>query len=538
MRGSRGFLWAIALVSFAGFIGCDWQQAGRVESKITTTTTTTVVTGDATKSEPPGPPAVVAAPKSEPSNEAYAKIVDNPFQKPAEHPLSTFAIDVDTASYSNVRRFLAQGMLPPPDAVRVEEMINYFPYAYPPPKGDDPFSVCVEVARCPWDEGHRLARIALKGREIPTGNRPSSNLVFLLDVSGSMADANKLPLVKAALKLLVERLGENDRVAIVVYAGASGLVLPSTSCSNKRAILTALDSLQAGGSTNGGEGLKLAYDTAVASFIQGGTNRVILCTDGDFNVGITSQDELTRLIAAKAKSGVFLSALGFGMGNYKDATLERLADRGNGNSAYIDSLKEACKVLIEQMGGTLVTIAKDVKVQVEFNPARVASYRLVGYEDRMLKARDFNDDKKDAGEIGAGHTVTALYELIPAGREADAPGVDPLKYQKPATPPAKAGASHEMFTVKLRYKAPEGDTSKLIEFAIDDDANDGTPTEDFRFATAVAEFGLVLRNSPYKGESSWESVLELAESSTGPDPSGYRREFIDLVKKARSLPGR
>ena len=313
----------------------------------------------------------------------------------------------------------------------------------------------VEVGRCPWDEGHRLARIGLKGREVAADKRPSSNLVFLIDVSGSMSDANKLPLVKSALRMLVQKLGENDRVAIVVYAGASGLALPPTSCDRKAEILASLDGLHAGGSTNGGQGLKLAYDVAVANFIKGGTNRVILCTDGDFNVGVTGNDELTRLIEARARSGVFLSALGFGMGNYKDERMERLADRGNGNASYIDSPREAAKVLVEQMSGTLVTIAKDVKIQVEFNPARVASYRLIGYEDRLLKARDFNDDRKDAGEIGAGHTVTAFYEIVPAGGEAGAPGVDPLKYRKPA-PAADAGASRDLFTVKLRYKAPRG----------------------------------------------------------------------------------
>ena len=483
----------------------------------------------------PAPPASAPGPNAE----SYARIVENPFQKSTEHPLSTFGIDVDTASYSNVRRFLTQNTLPPKDAVRVEELVNYFPYDYPPPRGDDPFSVLVEVGACPWSGGHRLARIGIKGREVEKEKRPSSNLVFLIDVSGSMADANKLPLVKSALRLLIQRLGENDRVAIVVYAGASGLVLPSTSCVKKSEILAALDGLHAGGSTNGGEGIKLAYDVAVANFLQGGTNRVVLCTDGDFNVGVTSQDELSGLIEAKAKSGVYLSALGFGMGNYKDSTLERLADRGNGNAAYIDSLREACKVLIDQMSGTLVTIAKDVKVQVEFNPARVASYRLIGYEDRLLKARDFNDDRKDAGEIGAGHTVTALYEIVPAGGEAEAPGVDPLKYKKPTPAPAGDPAGlRDLFTVKLRYKPPAGDQSRLIEFAVEDDGVDDNPTDDFRFASAVAAFGLLLRDSPAQGGVSWDDVIVLAESSQGPDRSGYRREFLDLVRKARGLAGR
>ncbi len=478
--------------------------------------------------------------------EKYATLVENAYRDPAKQPLSTFSVDVDTASYSNVRRFLTQGMLPPRDAVRVEELINYFPYAYPQPTRDDePFSVNVEVARCPWDEGHRLAKIGLKGREVAVDRRPASNLVFLIDVSGSMMDPNKLPLVKSALRLLVGKLGENDRVAIVVYAGASGLVLPSTSCQDKTRVIAALEELQAGGSTNGGAGLQLAYDTAVAHFVKGGTNRVILCTDGDFNVGVTSREALVKLIEAKAKSGVFLSVLGFGMGNYKDATINQLADKGNGNAAYIDSIREAAKVLVEQMGGTLLTIAKDVKVQVEFNPAKVASYRLIGYEDRLLQARDFNDDKKDAGEIGAGHTVTALYEIVPAGAEANAPGVDPLRYAKPeakpaaATDPAAAApAARELFTVKLRHKPPQGDESKLIAFAVEDDGVDDTPSDDFRFASAVAEFGLLLRDSPFKGHASWDDVLERAESAAGADKSGYRREFLGLARKARGLEAR
>ncbi len=478
--------------------------------------------------------------RAEDGGEGYSPIVENSYKDPKQDPLSTFAVDVDTASYSNVRRFLTQGMLPPKDAVRVEELINYFPYAYPPPSKAtaDPFSVNVEVAACPWDDGHRLARIGIKGREVDLANRPASNLVFLIDVSGSMAPPNKLPLVKQALRLLVSKLDENDRVALVVYASATGLVLQSTSCQDKTTILGALENLHAGGSTNGGSGIKLAYDVAVANFIPGGTNRVILCTDGDFNVGITNQDELTKLIEAKAKSDVFLTVLGFGMGNYKDKTIERLADKGNGNAAYIDSIREAAKVLVEQMGGTLLTIAKDVKIQVEFNPAKVASYRLIGYEDRMLKARDFNDDKKDAGEIGAGHTVTALYEIVPAGREADAPGVDPLKYQKPA--PAASGdpKATDLFTVKLRFKDPQGTESRLIAFPVEDDGVDDSPTDDFRFASAVAEFGLLVRDSAFKAKANWDGIVERAESSRGADPSGYRREFLELVRKAKSIEAR
>ncbi len=472
--------------------------------------------------------------------ESYARIVENTFRDPSKDPLSTFSIDVDTASYANVRRFLTQGVLPPKDAVRIEELINYFPYSYAPPTvADEPFAVHVEVGRCPWDETHRLAKVGLKGREIAQDKRPASNLVFLLDVSGSMMDANKLPLVKAALRLLVNKLGENDRVAIVVYAGASGLVLPSTSCQDKATILDSLERLQAGGSTNGGAGLELAYQAAVANFIKGGTNRVILCTDGDFNVGVTGPGALTRLIEAKARSGVFLSILGFGMGNYKDKTVEMLADKGNGNLAYIDSLQEAGKVLVEQMGGTLITIAKDVKIQVEFNPSKVGSYRLIGYEDRMLAARDFNDDKKDAGEIGSGHTVTALYEIAPLGREADAPGVDPLRYQEAKPKPEAQGTADpakakELFTVKVRYKAPQADESKLMAFVVEDGADDST-SDEFRFASAVAEFGLILRESQFRGKASIDAAVERAESSLGHDPSGYRREFLNLARKAQAL---
>jgi Ca-activated chloride channel homolog len=481
-----------------------------------------------------------AQPAEPPGAEAYDKIADNPYRRVAQEPLSTFSIDVDTASYANVRRFLGQGMLPPKDAVRVEEMINYFRYDYPPPKDGEPFSVNVEVARCPWDAGHRLARIGLKGREIDAGKRPPSNLVFLADVSGSMSDPLKLPLLKSALAMLVQALGENDRVAIVVYAGAEGLALPSTSCEHKAEILSTLDQLQAGGSTNGGAGIRLAYQVAVQNFIKGGTNRVILCTDGDFNVGVTDRGELVDLIERQARSGVFLSVLGFGTGNLKDATMEQLADKGNGNYAYIDSPAEARKVLVEQAGGTLVTIAKDVKIQVEFNPARVAAYRLVGYENRLLRNEDFKDDTKDAGEIGAGHTVTALYELVPPGQEKDLPGPDPLKYQpKAEATPAPGPHADELLTVKLRFKAPDGDTSREIERAVTDDGKDyAAASADFQFAAAVAAFGQLLRDSPFKGSATYAAVLELAEASRGPDPAGYRREFLDLVRKAQALSGR
>ncbi len=471
-----------------------------------------------------------------PNNEAFARVVDNPFLLVSREPLSTFSIDVDTASYANVRRFLNQGQRPPRDAVRIEELLNYFPYHDPPPpsSGSDPFSVNVEIARCPWNAVHRLARIGLMGRPIEQKDRPPSNLVFLIDVSGSMDQPQKLPLVKAALRLLVENMGENDRVAIVVYAGASGLVLPSTSCLNQAEIASALEQLRAGGSTNGGAGIQLAYDTAMASFIKGGTNRVILATDGDFNVGIQDDDKLVSLIEAKAKSNIFLSVLGFGMGNLKDGRLEKLADKGNGHYAYIDTIQEAHKELVEQMGATLVTIAKDVKIQVEFNPAKIGAYRLIGYENRMLRNEDFNNDKKDAGEIGAGHHVTALYELVPAGLASKLPvaNVDPLRFQQNNAPVQQAAASPESLVVKLRYKRPTEDQSQKIEHGVVDQGLDyANASEDFKFAAAVAGFGMLLRDSPDKGNLTYPAVLELAEASKGSDRSGHRAEFIALVRK-------
>jgi Ca-activated chloride channel family protein len=477
------------------------------------------------------------------NTEAYAHIVENPFLKTVDAPLSTFSIDVDTASYSNARRFLNGGQLPPPDAVRLEEFINYFTYDYPQPSGDDPFAVTTEAARCPWNGEHVLVRVGLKGKEIHRKERPATNLVFLIDVSGSMQSANKLPLVRESLKLLVNELGDSDCVAIVVYAGSTGLVLPSTGGDRKQTILEAIDRLQSGGSTNGGAGITLAYQTAVESFIKGGVNRVVLATDGDFNVGVTNQGDLVRLIEEKAKSGVFFSALGYGMGNLKDSTLEKLADKGNGNYAYIDTLAEAKKVLVEQMSGTLVTIAKDVKVQIEFNPTRVAAYRLLGYENRVLAAQDFNDDKKDAGEIGAGHTVTALYELIPAGTAAaketkKLPTVDPLKYQQPTqtTESTEAAKAAELLTLKLRYKQPDGDKSKLIERPLADDVRSyAQASRDFKFAASVTAFGMMLRNSQHKGSATYDAVLELAGEGIGADRGGYRAEFVELVRKARDL---
>ncbi len=474
---------------------------------------------------------------------AYDRILENPFLDAATNPLSTFSIDVDTASYSNIRRFINNGSLPPKDAVRVEEMINYFRYDYPQPKGNDPFSINLDVANCPWEASHRLVRIGLKGREIATDKRGPSNLVFLLDVSGSMTPPERLPLVKQAMKLLVNKLTENDRVAIVVYAGASGLALPSTTGDHKEQILSAIENLEAGGSTNGAQGIELAYKTAAENFIKGGVNRVILATDGDFNVGVTSQGDLIRIIEEKAKTGVFLSVLGVGTDNLKDSTMQKLADKGNGNYAYLDSIDEARKVLVEQMNGTLVTIAKDVKVQVEFNPAQVASYRLIGYEKRMLRKEDFNNDKIDAGEIGAGHTVTALYEVVPVGATsnpaASVPPVDPLKYQPAAartTPGTVKPSQNEMLTVKLRYKKPDGDKSELIERALDNNGTEfANAPQDLKFAAAVAEFGMILRDSEFKGNGTLGAVLEWAQESKGSDGNGYRGGFIELVRKAETL---
>ena len=469
------------------------------------------------------------------NTESYDHIIENKFLSAKENPLSTFSIDVDTASYTNVRRYLNQNSLPPAGAVRIEEFVNYFDYSYPQPEGDIPFSLHTEVAGCPWNAEHQLVRIGLKGREIETENRPASNLVFLLDVSGSMRDPNKLPLVKKALKLLVEQLGENDRVAIVVYASASGLVLPSTTCDRASEILSALERLQSGGSTNGGEGIQLAYQTAMDHFIEGGINRVILCTDGDFNVGISNRSDLADLIIKKAKSDVFLSILGFGQGNYKDAEMEELTNKGNGNYAYIDTLNEAKKVLVEQAAGTLITIAKDVKIQVDFNPAQVQAYRLIGYENRMLNAEDFLDDKIDAGEIGAGHTVTAFYEIVPPGVEIESGKVEPSKYTKTEKSSPVSG-SKELLTVRLRYKLPESDESTGFDLPASDDHKPfETASPDFQFAASVAEFGLLLRHSKYKGTASYDNVLEIADKNRGDDSHGYRDEFIQLVTMAADL---
>lgn len=466
------------------------------------------------------------------NTEEFGKFVENRFLDAATTPLSTFGADVDRASYALVRRYLNSNALPPRDAVRIEELINYFDYDYPEPSGREPFSVTTEAAACPWAPGHELLLIGLQGRHLDTRKMPPSNLVFLLDVSGSMNSPDKLPLLKTAFSMLVENLREDDRVAIVVYAGASGLVLPPTSGADKGAILSAIERLEAGGSTQGSAGIRLAYQVATENFVRGGNNRVILATDGDFNVGVTSDGELEKLIEEKRKSGVFLSVLGFGTGNIKDSKMELLANKGNGNYAYIDSAMEAKKVLVTEMGGTLFTIAKDVKLQVEFNPAQVASYRLIGYENRALRAEDFNDDKKDAGEIGAGHSVTALYEIVPAGKGAK-PAVDPLKYQT-RTP----SASSEVATVKIRYKEPDGDVSRLSEYPVGrEDRAFRLASNDLQFAAAVAELGLLLRDSEHKGTASYEHVIETATRASGPDRGGYRNEFVRLAETAARVAG-
>ena len=468
------------------------------------------------------------------SPENYAEIRDNDFTKVADAPLSTFGTDVDTASYSIVRNHLTGGRLPPPGAVRIEEFLNYFPYQYAPPSDGEAFAVHADVAGCPWNTANRLVRIALKGREVDFANRPAANLVFLIDVSGSMRPENKLPLLLRSMKLLVEKLDEGDKVSIVVYAGASGLALAPTTGDRRADILAALDRLQAGGSTNGAAGIELAYQTAAAEFIPGGINRVILATDGDFNVGISDESSLVRLIEEKAKSKVFLSVLAFGEGNLQDAKMEKLADKGNGNYAYVDTIDEGEKVLVDQAAGTLMTIAKDVKVQVEFNPLRVAGYRLIGYENRVLAAQDFADDRKDAGDVGAGTSVTALYEIVPAGT-VTAPATEPLRYQTPPAPSPTA-SSNELLTVKLRWKLPEGDVSTLRERPVTDTgASYAASSPDFKFAASVASFGMLLRNSPHKGTATFDAVLELATEGLSFDPKGRRAEFVNLVRAAKQL---
>lgn len=469
------------------------------------------------------------------NTEEYSRIYENRFFDALHNPLSTFSIDVDTASYANIRRFIRNNQFPLEDAVRIEEMINYFDYDYPLPGKKEPFSIFTEMSFCPWNEAHRLIHIGLQGRELTSEEQPPSNLVFLLDVSGSMRSPNKLPLLQTAFKLLTKELGEKDRVSIVVYAGAAGVVLPSTSASNKAEIIGAVDRLQAGGSTAGGEGIRLAYKTAMENFIRNGNNRVILATDGDFNVGVSSTSELVRMIEEYREKGVFLTVLGFGMGNYKDNRMEQLADKGNGNYFYIDNILEAKKVFIDDLTGTLFTIAKDVKIQVEFNPAKVKAYRLVGYENRILDKEDFADDTKDAGELGSGHSVTALYEVIPYGSGEEVDQVGDLKYQDTKINP-EAFKSPEAMTVKLRYKEPDGDKSKLIEAPVlNKNISLEKSTDAFKFSAAVAEFGMLLRDSEFKGSTSFDSILKLAREGKGKDTHGYRAEFIRLVEMCQLL---
>jgi Ca-activated chloride channel family protein len=481
----------------------------------------------------PSCPGIYYPPQADNSNEGYAGISENGFKKPVQMPLSTFSIDVDKASYSNVRRYLNQGSLPPADAVRVEEMINYFGYDYPQPTGEHPFKIVYELGECPWNKDNKLLHIGLQGKKFLSKEVPPSNLVFLIDVSGSMSDENKLPLLKKAFKLLVSQLREEDRVAIVVYAGSSGIVLPSTSGDQKDRILSALEQLQSGGSTAGSAGLKLAYKVAEDNYMEDGNNRIIIATDGDFNIGPSSNNEMEQMIVKYREKGIFISVAGFGMGNYKDDKMEIIADKGNGNYSYIDNLMEAKKVFINEFSSTLYTIAKDVKIQIEFNPAYVAEYRLVGYENRLLNEEDFENDKKDAGEMGAGHTVTALYEIVPTGSKNAY--TRNLKYQKNEEVAVIPG-NGEFASIKFRYKKPDGDKSILIEETIPsetislDDASDN-----FKFSAAVAGFGMLLRNSEYKGDMDFEKVLSLARSYKGKDFDGYRTEFINLVELAKHL---
>jgi Ca-activated chloride channel family protein len=477
------------------------------------------------------------------AGDRHDPIVENPYRSTRVDPLSTFSIDVDTAAYAKVRSYLlGQSRLPRPDAVRIEELVNYFDYDYAGPGKDTshPFATHVGLTDCPWQENHKLARIAIKGREFPAEQSGPSNLVFLIDVSGSMKGENRLPLLKQAIGLLADKLGPRDTVSMVVYAGASGVVLDGAAGDDAEAIMGALRRLQAGGSTNGGAGIELAYQLAREHFVEQGSNRVILCSDGDFNVGTTGTDQLVRMVERNARDGVFLTVLGFGMGNHNDAMLEQISGRGNGNYFFIDTLREARKVLVEDLHGTLVTIAKDVKIQIEFNPAKVAAYRLIGYENRVLEAQDFNDDKKDAGEIGAGHRVTALYELVPQGVDppAEMAPIEPLRYQREerADGGAEEVANDEWLVIRLRYKQPEASQSEKLEFVFDQPAVSWEKADaDLRFAAAVASFGMLLRDSQYRGTFSYDDVLQIAEAAVGEDSFGLREEFCELVRAARRL---
>lgn len=469
------------------------------------------------------------------NTEDYSTINENGFKSVKSNPLSTFSIDVDNASYSNIRRFINMGQLPPKDAVRTEEMINYFRYEYPQPKSDEPFSVTTEYSTCPWNENNTLMLVALQGKKIEKEKLPPSNLVFLLDVSGSMNAQNKLPLVKSAMRMLAQELRPQDKVSIVVYAGAAGVVLDATPGSNKKKITDAIDNLNAGGSTAGGEGIKLAYKIAEENMVEGGNNRIILATDGDFNVGVSSDSEMERLVEEERGKGIYVTVLGFGMGNYKDNKLETIADKGNGNYAYIDNLLEARKVLIKEFGGTLFTIAQDVKFQIEFNPAKVKGYRLIGYENRQLNNEDFNNDKKDAGEMGSGHQVTALYEIVPVGSSTTIIEVDELKYQQKQET-SKVDLSKELLTIKVRYKKPGEENSNLMTIPVSESkVKFGNASENMRFVSSVAQFGMLLRDSEYKGGSTVKNTIEMAKTAKGNDEEGYAGEFIRLVETAGAL---
>jgi Ca-activated chloride channel family protein len=469
------------------------------------------------------------------NTEEYDRTYENDFLDAALNPLSTFSIDVDVASYANTRRFLQNGTLPPPDAIRTEELVNYFSYEYPEPEKKEPFSMTTEYSAAPWEPSHGLIRIAIQGKHLALDKLPPCNLVFLIDVSGSMDEPNKLPLVQSAFRLLVHQLRPEDFVSIVVYASRAGLILPPTSGKEKTKILSAIDELEAAGSTAGGEGILLAYKTAESSFLPKGNNRIVWATDGDFNVGVSNTADLVRLVEEKREKGVFLSVLGFGMGNIKDSRLEQLADKGNGNYAYIDNFTEARRVLVGQMAGTLFTIAKDVKIQVEFNPVSVKAYRLIGYENRLLKSEDFSNDKKDAGELGAGHSVTAFYEIVPVGVSIELPHVDSLRYQV-RTVSRESSRADELMLLKLRYKPPSDTTSVLRILPIHSrPLRFGQTTADFKFATAVVEFAMILRDSPFKGKASFDALIDRAQSSLGKDPEGYRSEFVRLARVAKDL---
>lgn len=470
--------------------------------------------------------------------ESYSEFADNRFRSPLKYPLSTFSVDVDVASYANMRRFVNRGQLPPEDAVRVEEFVNYFAYDYPQPADGRPVRIGLEAGVCPWSREHRLVRIGLKAREVPTAELPAANFVFLIDVSGSMAGPNRLGLVKASMKMLADNIRDIDRVAVVVYGSDAKVVLPSTPGSEKRRIKEAVESLEAGGYTSGEAGLRLAYRTAGENFIEGGNNRIILCSDGDFNFGVSDERGLERIVAAERQKGIFLSVLGYGMGNYKDSRMQVLAEKGSGNQAYIDNIQEASKVLVSEFGGRLFTVAEDVKLQVEFNPAQVHSYRLVGYESRLLQDEDFNDDTKDACDIGAGHTVTALYEVVPAGAKGAVPGtVDPLKYSRNrVAEPDFGAAAEEMLTVKLRYRNPGEKTSRLLSESLTDKGGDSV-SADFRFASAVAMYGQLLRNSDFKGDATYRQVVQTATAGLADDRDGYRHEFVRIAEAVGCMAG-